>query len=175
MRMALLLISLFVSTGCASIVRGNESVVTFQSKPAGADLQIRKPNGRTVFEGKAPASVRLSTYGGFFRPASYVILADLDGHRGQKSTIKAEIDGLYFGNILFGGLLGMVLVDPSTGAMWSFDAVHVSRLERIGPKPEPRSAPAAESDQMPFEECFDFCANLVSQTEEQCIGFCGGD
>jgi hypothetical protein len=39
---------------------------------------------------------------------------------GEKTTLGLEptIDGWYFGNILFGGLIGMLIVDPLTGAMY---------------------------------------------------------
>jgi hypothetical protein len=32
--------------------------------------------------------------------------------------LTADIDGWYFGNLLFGGLIGILIVDPATGAMW---------------------------------------------------------
>ena len=47
------------------------------------------------------------------------------------------MNGWYFGNILFGGLIGMIAVDPATGAMYTLqpkavdttlDAVKVSRV-----------------------------------------------
>lgn len=36
----------------------------------------------------------------------------------QTVPLSADISGWYFGNILFGGLIGMLIVDPATGAMW---------------------------------------------------------
>jgi hypothetical protein len=33
--------------------------------------------------------------------------------------IKSKIDGWYFGNLIFGGLIGLVIVDPLTGSMWT--------------------------------------------------------
>jgi hypothetical protein len=43
-------------------------------------------------------------------------------------TIDGAINGWYFGNILFGGLIGMLAVDPSTGAMYTLkpDAVQAA-------------------------------------------------
>ncbi|MEA4868986.1 MAG: hypothetical protein VB097_10905 [Rikenellaceae bacterium] len=35
--------------------------------------------------------------------------------------ITFKIDGWYFGNILIGGVLGMLIVDPATGAMWKIE------------------------------------------------------
>jgi len=33
--------------------------------------------------------------------------------------INSSVDGWYFGNILVGGLIGMLIVDPATGAMYN--------------------------------------------------------
>lgn len=35
--------------------------------------------------------------------------------------ITFKLDGWYFGNILIGGLLGMLIIDPATGAMWKIE------------------------------------------------------
>ena len=34
------------------------------------------------------------------------------------AILESEVDSWYFGNILFGGLIGMLIIDPATGAMW---------------------------------------------------------
>jgi hypothetical protein len=31
------------------------------------------------------------------------------------------VDGWYFGNLLFGGLIGLLIVDPATGAMYKLE------------------------------------------------------
>lgn len=35
--------------------------------------------------------------------------------------MEFKIDGWYFGNILLGGLFGMLIVDPATGAMYKLE------------------------------------------------------
>jgi hypothetical protein len=35
--------------------------------------------------------------------------------------LTSTIDGWYWGNLLIGGIIGMVFVDPLTGAMWKLD------------------------------------------------------
>lgn len=32
-----------------------------------------------------------------------------------------KVDGWYFGNLLLGGFLGMLIIDPATGAMWKIE------------------------------------------------------
>ena len=34
--------------------------------------------------------------------------------------ITPDFNGWYIGNILFGGLIGMIIVDPATGDMWDY-------------------------------------------------------
>ena len=43
----------------------------------------------------------------------------------------SKVEGWYWGNILFGGLIGMIIVDPATGAMYKLDteAVDVSLVK----------------------------------------------
>jgi hypothetical protein len=41
--------------------------------------------------------------------------------------LKATLSGWYFGNIIFGGLIGMLAVDPATGAMWNIEPGKIDR------------------------------------------------
>ena len=36
-------------------------------------------------------------------------------------TRDAYLNGWYIGNVVFGGLIGLLIVDPETGAMWRLD------------------------------------------------------
>jgi hypothetical protein len=33
--------------------------------------------------------------------------------------VEGQVNGWYFGNIIFGGLIGLLAVDPATGAMYT--------------------------------------------------------
>jgi len=72
----------------------------------------------TVFSGNTPAVINLSASAGFFQRAEYQIRFSNLGYDDRIISIRATIDGWYFANILFGGLIGMLIVDPATGAMW---------------------------------------------------------
>ncbi|HCA7379988.1 TPA: hypothetical protein MX316_006554, partial [Pseudomonas aeruginosa] len=41
------------------------------------------------------------------------------GHADTVVNLKSGVSGWYWGNILIGGLIGMLIVDPATGAMYS--------------------------------------------------------
>lgn len=36
----------------------------------------------------------------------------------KRVTLTYKLNGWYFGNILFGGAIGMQIIDPATSAMW---------------------------------------------------------
>ena len=65
-----------------------------------------------------PSTVTLKAGSGFFRSSDYQVEVRKDGHEQRAALIPARTDGWYFANIIFGGLLGMLIVDPATGAMW---------------------------------------------------------
>ncbi|MBW3545061.1 MAG: hypothetical protein KY428_05565, partial [Bacteroidetes bacterium] len=56
----------------------------------------------------------------------YEVILGQEGYKPHSFYIEAQIDGWYFGNIAFGGPLGMLVVDPLTGAMWKIPAEYYS-------------------------------------------------
>jgi hypothetical protein len=74
-----------------------------------------------VWESSAPASVSLKRGSGYFSGASYRVEVTKDGY--DKSTVQISSGlnaGWYLlGNALVGGLIGWLIVDPISGAMWS--------------------------------------------------------
>jgi hypothetical protein len=104
-------------SSCASIVSKSEYPVSLTSSPTGCKVAVKK-NGTTVYQGVTPSIVTLSASNGFFQPASYYIEFTKKGVATQTIPLTADIDGWYFGNILFGGPIGILIVDPATGAMW---------------------------------------------------------
>ncbi|MGN0834557.1 MAG: hypothetical protein ACI4QA_01845 [Candidatus Spyradosoma sp.] len=55
---------------------------------------------------------------GFSQSRRYTIELDRKGCRTHTAVLDTSLDGWYVGNILFGGLIGWLIVDPATGAMW---------------------------------------------------------
>lgn len=115
--------------GCASIVSKSEWPVTIQSNPAGAKCTITKPNGLMMHSGEAPMTVTLPSSKGFFSAAEYKIACNKDGFLAAESTMEGRINGWYLGgNLIFGGIIGYLIVDPATGAMWRLDEAMVLNL-----------------------------------------------
>ncbi len=66
-------------------------------------------------------TVTLTSKGGYFSSAEYHCVFEKNGYMQANTVFSSHLNGWYFGNILFGGLLGLIVVDPLTGAMWRLD------------------------------------------------------
>ena len=123
--LSLLPVVLFFAS-CASIVSKSEYPVSLTSSPSGCKVVVKK-NGVPVYQGITPSIVTLSAKGGFFQAAKYDVEFSKKGLATQQVQLASDIDGWYFGNILFGGLIGILIVDPATGSMWKLpETVNVS-------------------------------------------------
>lgn len=120
-------------TSCASIVSKSSYSVTFDSAPTGADITVRDEKGQIVHSGRAPTAVTLDASDGYFSRGRYEVEATLPGYNPASTQVSAKLDGWYWGNILFGGLIGMLIVDPLTGAMWRLPERHVIQLRPVAP------------------------------------------
>ena len=119
-----------VLAGCASIVSKSEYPVAITSNPIGADFVVKRKNGVPVASGVTPATIVLPASEGYFQPAKYTIEYKRKGVI-QSVPLTAKIDGWYFGNLLFGGvIIGMLIVDPATGAMWRLNDTAVATFQQ---------------------------------------------
>jgi hypothetical protein len=92
--------------------------VTLSSAPQGASVSVLDRGGKEVFTGVTPASVQLKSGAGFFQRAKYTINFTKPGYAAKAIPLEADVNGWYFGNLLFGGAIGMLVIDPATGAMY---------------------------------------------------------
>ena len=119
-----------VLAGCASIVSKSEYPVAITSNPIGADFVVKRDSGVPVASGVTPATIVLPASEGYFQPAKYTIEYKRKGVV-QSVPLTAKIDGWYFGNLLFGGvIIGMLIVDPATGAMWRLNDTAVATFQQ---------------------------------------------
>ncbi len=112
------LVIVFLLIGCASIVGKNMYPVTINSHPDEAVIVIKDEKGKVMYKGKTPTTITLSSGEAYFHAKNYSITFSKPGYEDQTTEIKAGLSGWYFGNILFGGLIGLLIVDPLTGNMW---------------------------------------------------------
>ena len=119
MKSQVLLITLItLLSGCATIVSKSRYPVYIHADPKGTNISITDRTGKEVYKGITPATITLSSGAGFFTKAEYQVKLSLPGYDEKVVPIYFKINGWYFGNIVFGGFIGMLIVDPATGAMW---------------------------------------------------------
>ncbi len=145
------------TTGCASIVGDTTHPVAIGSSPAGASFDVKDESGVVVHSGTTPNTIMLKSGNGYFDGADYVVTFHKEGFEDQQVTLESSVYGWYWGNILFGGLIGLLIVDPMTGAMYTLPENSHSTLN---PTSQPATAksdltlltidqiPAAERDQL---------------------------
>lgn len=126
-----------VLSGCSSIVSKSDYAVAISSSPESANFFVTDKYGQEIHSGLTPETITLSSSSGYFSGASYTIKFTKEGYPDKVFTLRSDIDGWYFGNILFGGLIGMLVVDPATGAMYNLpERVNVSLGNPISYIPE---------------------------------------
>ncbi|MEM7166961.1 MAG: hypothetical protein AAF581_15965 [Planctomycetota bacterium] len=114
MRLLLLCLAVPLLNGCATIVTGTRKSVNFVTEPAGATITVQEK------QIVSPASVELR------RGRTVTATVSLDGYEDVQFEMKKNFQGWFLGNILIGGLVGMI-IDLGSGAYQTFDdIVHIN-------------------------------------------------
>lgn len=113
-----LIASTLLASGCATILGRSNYNVSINSNPIGASLSITDKKGKEIYKGTTPATVNLKSSAGYFVKAEYQLKFNLMGHEEKIIPLTSKLNGWYFGNILLGGLIGMLIIDPASGAMY---------------------------------------------------------
>lgn len=100
-------------SSCASIVSKSDYSVIINSEQKNIGFKVKDSYDRTISEGTTPEIVRLKAGDGYFTKARYNI-----EYLNKNYPLDAKVDGWYWGNFLFGGILGLFIVDPLTGSMY---------------------------------------------------------
>jgi hypothetical protein len=118
-------------TACASIVSNKNYPVTLNSTPDNAQVTVKDSSGNIIFSGKTPTTITLDASSGYFQTAQYEIELAKSGCGRRTIELNGKLDKWYFGNLLVGGLFGLLVVDPSTGCMWKLDQkLHANLLKK---------------------------------------------
>jgi hypothetical protein len=121
----LLMLAVFLSS-CASIVSDSAYDIRFTCDPSNATVKIVDLNGAEVYNGEVPATVQLEAGARFFKRQRYTLTFSAPGYMNKTLPLQCKVDGWYWGNLLLGGVIGMLIVDPATGAMYKFNQEYVS-------------------------------------------------
>jgi len=125
---------LFGLAGCASIFNGQTQPVTIHSAPDGAAVSVTNRAGERIHSGSTPVTLTLKRGAGYFKSETYTVVLTKEGFANRELTITSTVSGWYIGNLLFGGIIGMLAIDPATGAMYTFPESVTGTLEAQAPK-----------------------------------------
>jgi len=93
-------------SSCATIICGSKQQVKFTSNPTSAAIYIDE-----VKVGTTPFELNLA------RNREHRVTIKLDGYQPYETTLTKTFNPWYLGNILFGGVIGLI-IDPITGAIY---------------------------------------------------------
>jgi len=105
-----IMVLLFITAGCASIMSGKTQDVTINSSPTGATVYL---NGKQL--GKTPLSVKVD------RPnkEAGALKFEKEGYKTLEIPYAKKMNSWLLGNILFGGTFGTT-TDYASGAMYEY-------------------------------------------------------
>lgn len=147
--------ALFLTSSCASIVSKSSWPIAINSTPSEAKISITDKKGIEIYNGYTPANLKLKSGSSFFGKARYQVTFTKEGFESKTVPVEFKLNGWYFGNILLGGVIGMLVVDPATGAMYKIenDALNETLLKKntVGFNDQP-SLKVIDINEIPQEE-----------------------
>ena len=127
--------------GCATIFNGSDYLVAVNSIPEGASVTVTNEKGVQVHRAETPFSTILNVGDGYFGRMEYSLRFEAVCHEPVETILTPSLDQWYWGNIIFGGPIGLLFFDPASGAMWRLDD-HVS----VALNPDEQACPAGAEE-----------------------------
>jgi hypothetical protein len=100
-------VSIFTQ-GCCSIFKSGPQLISVDSKPQGADVEIGPHRGKTPYTVSLP------------KGKDYAITVSFPGHT-ETVSIGKSMEPFFFANVLF---WPGIFVDSATGAMYKYEPTH---------------------------------------------------
>ena len=102
-----MVMSALALTACASIMHGTSQDIGISSSPTGAKVTVDNQAGANT-----PYVAKLS------RKDNHIVKLSMDGYAPAELTLTRSVSGWVWGNIVFGGLIGLG-VDAITGGLYN--------------------------------------------------------
>jgi hypothetical protein len=113
------IVFLFGLIGCATIFKGSTQDVGLNSNPQKAAVKVKSMAGVEIFSGTTPTAVKLP------KKNEYIVTIDMQGYKTSTVQITQTLEGWFWGNLICGGVIGMV-IDYASGAMWDLQPEQIS-------------------------------------------------
>jgi hypothetical protein len=98
-------------TACSSIVEGTDQSITVITNPAGASCNLERQGTSIAVVNPTPGTVNVDK-----SKHSIAVLCSKPDHETSAGTLASSFEGMTFGNILIGGIVGLA-IDASSGAI----------------------------------------------------------
>ena len=122
---------------CATVVEGTSDTVTLSTTPAGATCTVDRDGERVGAVSATPASLRLSK-----SRHDLNVTCTKEGYQPATATASSRFTGATLGNVLVGGVIGVV-VDAASGANNRYPSdVRIDLVENPAAPPPPPVAQA---------------------------------
>ena len=115
-------------SGCATIMHGTSQDIGFQSTPTNAKVTV---DGLPM--GNTPVVAKLS------RKDNHIVKMNLGGYQPFEATLTRGTSGWVWGNIVFGGLIGLA-VDAMSGGLYNLTPTQISGQFVQGIAPQGKSS-----------------------------------
>ncbi|GLT23501.1 hypothetical protein GCM10007933_29680 [Zoogloea oryzae] len=121
MKKVLIAAAALTLNACATIIGSPTQTIPITSTPSEAKILVSDETGAHVFAGQTPTSVTLNKSNGrYLGKKEFNVTLSKDGYVTQNIPITSAPNGWYIGgNLLFGGLIGWLIVDPLNGGMYT--------------------------------------------------------
>jgi uncharacterized protein YceK len=93
-------------SGCATIMHGTRQSIGIASNPSNANVWVDR-----TFAGNTPIIVDMT------RKDNHFVRIELEGYQPYEATFSRKLSGWVFGNIVFGGVIGLA-VDAISGGLY---------------------------------------------------------
>ena len=100
-----------LSGACSTIVEGTDQAVTVITEPAGAACTLEREGTAIAVIDPTPGTVQVEK-----SKQNIAVLCTREDHQDSAGVLSSTFQSMTFGNILFGGVIGLA-VDASSGAM----------------------------------------------------------
>lgn len=122
-------------------------MVRLNVTPDTAQVSVKDQFGTEVYRQTGPGTAPLKKGRGYFKRFNYSLVASAPGYPTKIAPLDGGVSLWYaLGNLVFGGLIGWLIVDPITGAMWTLEDSPPMLILDAAAKPQtevPSAKPAA--------------------------------
>jgi hypothetical protein len=114
-RLPLVVLALWFLGGCATLTTSSSQTVTLTTDPAGAACTFKREGKVVGIVNPTPGSLMVSK-----SHAALEVACVKEGYVDATGTVGSKFQAMTFGNILFGGIIG-IAVDAASGATAEYE------------------------------------------------------